>query len=398
MIIHSVRRQLLARGTMQKYFSNLIQDHISSKTTAIASKRRRRRSKIAMESMWNTPARQQGLTMKHIRNSRMKPRISITPEERLAQQRSHAAHAISTLIHEKEYSEDCLRWTMEELNVNIIHTSAGDVSTGEKEDGHHAASLTYRQMYVDSVSSFCSLIVDQPSTINKFLADSKKRWIHTTQTTTVMQQSCVTTIEELLDQLILVGFGDLDFIKRYQFMDQNRRTVQEYNLRIEEKRKLARIREQQVEALKNNIDELHTKLAPYHDPKDQDYNRHDSVLLAERNEKIESRWSKQLDVVLKKLDERRYELQTTENQILQMQENVQTLEMAFSKDNYASTTTQIKHVLMNLCPAVAEYIRFLHKRKLDQYRTLSTLTDLTKPFEWYPRARLDKRKIIFHGG
>lgn len=35
---------------------------------------------------------------------------------------------------------------------------------------------------------------------------------------------------------------------------------------------------------------------------------------------------------------------------------------------------------------------------VESHRTLSTATDLRVPHEWYPKARLMKRKIIFHGG
>jgi ATP-dependent RNA helicase SUPV3L1/SUV3 len=33
-----------------------------------------------------------------------------------------------------------------------------------------------------------------------------------------------------------------------------------------------------------------------------------------------------------------------------------------------------------------------------QYQMLDNKTDLTKPHEWYPHARLNRRKIIYHGG
>lgn len=35
---------------------------------------------------------------------------------------------------------------------------------------------------------------------------------------------------------------------------------------------------------------------------------------------------------------------------------------------------------------------------VESHRTLSSATDLRVPHEWYPKARLMKRKIIFHGG
>lgn len=38
------------------------------------------------------------------------------------------------------------------------------------------------------------------------------------------------------------------------------------------------------------------------------------------------------------------------------------------------------------------------KEVIESYRLLSTATDLRVPHEWYPKTRLMKRKIIYHGG
>jgi len=38
------------------------------------------------------------------------------------------------------------------------------------------------------------------------------------------------------------------------------------------------------------------------------------------------------------------------------------------------------------------------KEVIESYRLLSTATDLRVPHEWYPKTRLIKRKIIYHGG
>lgn len=38
------------------------------------------------------------------------------------------------------------------------------------------------------------------------------------------------------------------------------------------------------------------------------------------------------------------------------------------------------------------------KDVVESYKTLSTATDLRVPHQWYPKTRLMKRKIIYHGG
>ncbi|KAL7519253.1 hypothetical protein ACHAWX_004038 [Stephanocyclus meneghinianus] len=50
-----------------------------------------------------------------------------------------------------------------------------------------------------------------------------------------------------------------------------------------------------------------------------------------------------------------------------------------------------------IIPDLAKFITNRHS-DFEKYRQLEQHTDLTKPQEWYPHARLDKRKIIFHAG
>jgi ATP-dependent RNA helicase SUPV3L1/SUV3 len=52
----------------------------------------------------------------------------------------------------------------------------------------------------------------------------------------------------------------------------------------------------------------------------------------------------------------------------------------------------------SICDEFAKHIKERHNTSIQQYQTLDAKTDLTKPYEWYPYARLDRRKIIFHGG
>jgi ATP-dependent RNA helicase SUPV3L1/SUV3 len=52
----------------------------------------------------------------------------------------------------------------------------------------------------------------------------------------------------------------------------------------------------------------------------------------------------------------------------------------------------------SICDEFAKYIKERHNTSIQQYQTLDAKTDLTKPYEWYPYARLDRRKIVFHGG
>jgi ATP-dependent RNA helicase SUPV3L1/SUV3 len=51
-----------------------------------------------------------------------------------------------------------------------------------------------------------------------------------------------------------------------------------------------------------------------------------------------------------------------------------------------------------ICQSLVQHIQRRHKLLQEQFSTIDDKTDLTKPHDWYPYARLDRRKIIFHGG
>jgi ATP-dependent RNA helicase SUPV3L1/SUV3 len=55
-------------------------------------------------------------------------------------------------------------------------------------------------------------------------------------------------------------------------------------------------------------------------------------------------------------------------------------------------------VCPDICDAFAQHILERHSVMLEQFKTLDSKTDLTRPQDWFLHARLDKRKIIFHGG
>jgi len=46
----------------------------------------------------------------------------------------------------------------------------------------------------------------------------------------------------------------------------------------------------------------------------------------------------------------------------------------------------------------AAYFAQLHKNSIEQFSMINSRTNLTKPHDWFLRARLMERKIIFHGG
>lgn len=66
-----------------------------------------------------------------------------------------------------------------------------------------------------------------------------------------------------------------------------------------------------------------------------------------------------------------------------------------NKDDLAAIPTFGNYVVESVLLPRAEVEL---KEVIESYRLLSTATDLRVPHEWYPKTRLMKRKIIYHGG
>jgi hypothetical protein len=89
-----------------------------------------------------------------------------------------------------------------------------------------------------------------------------------------------------------------------------------------------------------------------------------------------------VDVVLKKLNKLRKYGQ----------------EPPMEDDEFQNITEGVHRARPAITLAFANHARDLHSKMLERYQMLDSKTDLTKPHEWYLHARLQKRKIIYHGG
>jgi len=91
-------------------------------------------------------------------------------------------------------------------------------------------------------------------------------------------------------------------------------------------------------------------------------------------------------------------VKSTDVQIQKLELKAKELEASFNQAEYQRLSAVVKSVIHELCPRLANHMAFRHKRLVEQYQTLDSKTDLTKPHEWYLYSRLDRRKVIFHGG
>lgn len=74
------------------------------------------------------------------------------------------------------------------------------------------------------------------------------------------------------------------------------------------------------------------------------------------------------------------------------------LKSPMPNDTFDQAKATVEQVREDFCRFFAEHIAERHKVVLQRYQILDEKTDLTRPQEWFPYARLDKRKIIFHAG
>jgi ATP-dependent RNA helicase SUPV3L1/SUV3 len=86
------------------------------------------------------------------------------------------------------------------------------------------------------------------------------------------------------------------------------------------------------------------------------------------------------------------------DRVLRLQAEKEAFQPPLSKQEYLNANAVIDVVRDDICAALAVHIQERHSHLLEQYQTLDAKTDLTRPHEWFPHARLDRRKIIYHGG
>ena len=92
------------------------------------------------------------------------------------------------------------------------------------------------------------------------------------------------------------------------------------------------------------------------------------------------------------------EIHELETKLGQIKQSKSMSEPPIPLEDYERAQLAVAEVRERICEKFADHIRGRHKTSIQQYHTLDAKTDLTKPHEWYPYARLDRRKIIFHGG
>ena len=86
------------------------------------------------------------------------------------------------------------------------------------------------------------------------------------------------------------------------------------------------------------------------------------------------------------------------SKIQQIQRSKSISESPIPIREYELAQTVVANTRGSICSEFASHLKERHTTSIEQYQTLDSKTDLTKPQEWYSYARLDRRKIIYHGG
>ena len=121
--------------------------------------------------------------------------------------------------------------------------------------------------------------------------------------------------------------------------------------------------------------------------------------------KTEKRTEKSVARLKKRIEKKHLAAQKLQQEINALAEKIHQSKQSIEKskppipwEEYERAQIVVEEVRSEICSNFAKHIKERHNKSIEQYHTLDAKTDLTKPHEWYPYARLDRRKIIFHGG
>jgi hypothetical protein len=126
---------------------------------------------------------------------------------------------------------------------------------------------------------------------------------------------------------------------------------------------------------------------------------------AKREEKKLSRLLEQSKRLKKRIIRKKATIQQLEDGVAEAISTLDEVARAMEKmktpmsdKEYTAGQELLSRTMKSICSAFAQHISDRHSQLIRQYQVLETKTDLTKPHEWYGYARLDRRKVIFHGG
>lgn len=267
-------------------------------------------------------------------------------------------------------NDDCFNMTLRELNINKTWGS----DTGLSE---------YRSFYLDTLSSFGTMLAESYDSMQ--YSDS------------------ITT--NTLDQFAQCGEFSSDpqlYSKTYRNMAAMMQREVEERLALEQ---LQRDYEQKLQELRAEVLSLESENRALTYSGEGTYFNELDMIEEELSQSLSLRplvseskkGRKEINRRKSTLDKIKSDAAKIKRHISRIESEFGEVEWPMPRHEFQAVTEQLLKVAATVAPALAEFIINRHE-DFDKYRKLEMQTDLTKPHEWYPRARLDKRKIIFHAG
>jgi ATP-dependent RNA helicase SUPV3L1/SUV3 len=299
---------------------------------------------------------------------------------------------------------ECFDWTMKSLSLQ---------STSNQE---------YQNLYIDSLSSFYTFIQRVI-----FSGETNKA----EDSTDGLAQQQISRIQKNLEELIALGFGDVKFSEKFHYMSKKsrpqnllKRKIESKKLQLdalssemEEKRKIIaaiqeEMRSQDDEISNNSVTSVFTNLfrsfqeitfnglhgkndKEEKDKSEDDQDTNSTIFSAmtprQQLERKILKYQRQLKWAKSDYDNARQELDELNLKLSRFAHDI-------DPNEYNRILSIVKTIMKDMCQDLATHLLHRHKRTIEQYQILDSKTDLTKPHEWFHYARLDRRKIIFHGG
>ena len=232
-----------------------------------------------------------------------------------------------------------------------------------------------------------------------------------------------------LDQLAEVGFSSEHFQENYQQVPNFRYRVSKLASQIVEQEQLYEKMKERVKSQKEQLEELQKQISDVlpetsafsetvGDAKtfwettvesfktifsQNNNSKRSSENERDLREKLEiEKHTERLLLRLKKkkkrLDIVEKDLADALSKLEQFRSARKSMQKPISDEVYERATKTVDSSRDAISSFLSRHIAERHKLILERYQVLDEKTDLTRPQEWFPYARLDRRKIIFHAG
>lgn len=381
----SLVRKRRIPSSSARHFSSAAQNterqQIHEKKVALARAAKQERQRLHNEkSLLAQQAKEQRLreSEKNYRQAQERRLQHVHAQDQAQQRRVHAKrkNAIRSIPYWLGNDDTCFDLCMQALGIRT---------------NQDKKAAEYKQLYLLSIPSFYQVLVEKMP------------------------------LPHVLDKLAEAGFDDLQWAKQFRQRMDHQKELDRLDSRIESTqiqcdKKRAKLLSRK-ELLKRTMAE-ETEATKQTEPLKEDadvglldraLNVVTSVFRASTQEELLPEKSKNVPVQNQqksfRVKRQEVDIQELGNQLTRLEQSLKRLQD--ERDSYKFNMTEqeheranevVKSVLGDICQELAQHIREHHSDTIKQYQALDSKTDLTKPHEWYPHARLDLRKIIFHAG